>query len=144
MDQRIKGQEVAVLILRAGELEKELTDVQNFDMTPKFRQLEEGYLGEKSNRTDYIYDGVKGKLDLHIHKADWFDFLNAMKQKAKRETPDVVFNIAGIFNFPDGTAKSAIISDVSFGDAPHSVGNRGEYVKISLDFAASDFDVQDA
>lgn len=133
---------MSVLLVRGGDLEKELTDVQNFDMTAKFRQLEEGYLGEKSNRHDYIYDGVKGKLDLHIHKADWFDFLGSMKSKAKRDTPDVVFNIAGVFNFPNGETRTALIPNVSWGDTPHSVGNRGEYVKVSLDFVADDFQVQ--
>jgi hypothetical protein len=130
--------------VKGGELQTELTDIQNFDMTAKFRQLEEGYLGEKSNRTDYIYDGAKGKLDLHIHNADWFDFLKAMKDKAQRNTPDVQFNIAGIFSFPNGQTRAMTIPDVSFGDVPHSVGNRGEYVKVSLDFAAGDFSVADA
>ncbi len=95
--QRIKGQEVSIIITRGGELEAELVDVKSCEFTPQFEIKEQGYLGEKTNRHDDIFNGVKGSLELHIHSGDVFDFIQAIKDRAQRNAPDLVFNVAGVF-----------------------------------------------
>lgn len=140
--QRIKGQEVSVIITRDGSLEAELTDVKSCDFTPQFEIKEEGYLGEKSKRYDEIYNGVKGSLELHIHSGDIFDFVQAVKDRAQRNAPDLVFNIAGIFAFPSGETRTLTVPDVKFGAVPISTNDRSDYTSVKLEYAADDYQVE--
>ena len=142
--QRIKGQEVVVQIIRAGKLEAELTDIQGFNVEDMFEIKAEGYLGETTNRQDYLYNGTKGDLEMHLHSKDWFLFRKAMRDKARRITPNVEFNIIATLNFPNGDTPTITLPNVSFGALPHNIPSRGEYVKVKLDFAcdADDTDTQ--
>ncbi len=140
--QRIKGQEISLIITRDGVLETELTDVKSAEFTPQFEIKEEGYLGEKSNRHDEIYNGVKGTLTLHIHSGDVFDFVQAVKDRAQRNTPDLVFNIAGIFAFPSGELRTLSVPDCKFGPVPISTNDRGGYTEVKFEYAADDYQVE--
>jgi hypothetical protein len=140
--QRIRGQEVSVLIVRDGALEAELTDIQNFNLEIQTEIKSQGYLGEKSARKDDIFNGVKGDMELHLHSQDWFQFLNAVLDRAKRNTPDLVFNVSAVLFFPNGETPTITIPDVKFGPFPHNVPERGDYVKVKLDFEAEDFKVE--
>lgn len=142
-DQRIKGQEVQILIVRAGQLEDTLVDIQSFNLSVDTALLSVGYLGEKTNRKDYIFNGIKGDLQLHLHKSAWFDFVASVIAKAKRETPDVEFNITGVMFFPNGEIKTMLIPDVAWGEIPHNVNSRGDYVSVRLQFEASDWEPTD-
>ena len=139
MDQRVKGQECTILITTNGVLEDTLVDIQNFNLEAEFEIKTVGYLGEKSNRTDYIFNGVKGDLELHIHKQAWFVFLNTMKDKAQRVTPDTVFNMTAVLAMPNGETPDVLIPDVSWGATPMRVSSRGDYVTMKLQYAAGDF-----
>lgn len=140
--QRIKGQEVSIIITRDGGLEAELTDVKSAEFTPQFEIKEEGYLGEKTNRFDEIYNGVKGSLTLHIHSGDVFDFIQAVKDRAQRATPDLVFNIAGLFSFPSGEIRTLTLPDVKFGAFPISTNDRGAYTEVKFEYACDDYQVE--
>lgn len=140
--QRIKGQEVSIIITRGGELEAELTDVKSCEFTPQFEIKSEGYLGEKTNRKDEVYVGVKGSSELHIHDGSIFDFLQAIKDRAQRVSPDLVFNISGIFSFPNGDIRTLTIPDVKFGAVPISTNDRGDYVSVKLEYEAEDYQVE--
>lgn len=140
--QRIKGQEVSIIITRDGNLEAELTDVKNCEFTPQFEIKEEGYLGEKTNRHDDVYNGVKGSLELHIHSGDVFDFIQSVKDRAQRNAPDLVFNIAGIFSFPNGEIRTVTLPDVKFGAFPISTNDRGDYTSCKFEYAADDYQVE--
>lgn len=140
--QRIKGQEVSVIMTRGGETENELTDVKSCEFTPQFEIKEEGYLGEKTNRHDEVYTGVKGTMTIHFHSGDLFDFLQALKDRAQRNTPDLVFNIAGIFAFPNGDVRTLSVPDSKFGAVPISTNDRGDYVEAKFEFAADDYFVE--
>ncbi len=140
--QRIKGQEVSVIITRDGALESELTDVKSCEFAPQFEIKEEGYLGEKSIRTDEVYKGVKGSLELHVHSGDIFDFMQAIKDRAQRNTPDLIFNISGIFAFPSGEVRTLTVPDAKFGAIPISTNDRGDYTAVKLEYAADDYQVE--
>lgn len=139
--QRIKGQEVSILITTDGSLEDTLTDIQNFNLEPEFEVKTQGYLGEKTNRKDEIYNGVKFDFELHLHKQDWFVFQKRIKDRAQRITPDTQFNITGVFSFPNGETPTLIIPDAFFNSQPLSISSRGDYVKVKLQGEAEDFDV---
>lgn len=141
--QRIKGQEVAVLITRAGALEDTLTNIQNFNVELDFEIKKQGYLGEPTDRRDEVYNGVKFDLELHLHRSAWFTFVKALIDRAKRNTPDVVFNISGVFNFPSGETVTMLLPDVMFGPVPHNVSARGDYVKVKLQGECQDFQIEE-
>lgn len=140
--QRVKGQEVSVLITRATELEDTLTDVTDFECEPKLEIKEQGYLGEKTNRHDMIFNGGKGSFTLHLHTDAWFAFLQSIIDKAQRITPDVVFNITAVLEFPNGDTPSVLLSDVHFGATPMDVKSRGDYVSVKLEFACDNWATQ--
>lgn len=137
--QRIKGQEVAILITQDGALQDTLVDIQNFNLESQFEIKSQGYLGEKTNRKDFIYNGCKFDMELHLHKQDWFNFQQSLKDKAQRTNPDSQFNITGVFSFPNGDTPTVLIPDASFGSNPTSISSRGDYVKVKLEGEADDF-----
>lgn len=139
--QRAKGQEVAVLIVRDGALEDSLTDIQNFNVEFQTEIKSQGYLGEKTNRKDEVFNGVKGDMELHLHSQAWFQFVQAIVDRAQRTTPDVVFNISSIVNFSNGDTPTILIPNVKWGAIPHSVPERGDYVKVKLEFEADTFEI---
>ena len=87
--QRIKGQEVSLLITNAGELEDTLTDIQNFNMEYEFETKSQGYLGEKTNRQDSIFNGIKFDFEIHVHTQDVLpsSSRSTTKRNASRPTP---------------------------------------------------------
>jgi hypothetical protein len=139
--QRVKGQEVSVLIVRDSVLEDTLTNIQDAEVTISSEIITKGYLGEKTNRTDDIYNGVKGKLTLHLHDQAYLNYVLGVLARQKRDTPDVVINITMTLAFPNGQTPSILVPDAKFGEIPLSAGNRADYVQTSLDFAADDFQI---
>lgn len=142
--QRIKGQEVSLLVTTDGELEAEITDVKSCEFVAQFEIKEEGYLGEKTNRTDDIYNGCKGSMEIHIHSGDAFDLMGKIKERAQRVTPDRIFNISGVFSFPSGEVRTMTLEDVKFGAMPISISDRGDYTAVKWEFACDDFYVDEA
>ena len=140
--QRLKGQEVSILITNAGELEDTLTDIQNFNMELELETKAMGYLGEKTNRQDSLFNGVKFDFEIHVHSEDVWSFLQSLHDKAQRITPDVVFNITGVFTYPNGDQPEILLNDVSFGAVPMNVGSRGDYVKFKMQGTCEDVEIQ--
>lgn len=140
--QRLKGQEVAVAILRGGALEDSLTAITDFHATFKFSKLTQRYLGETTIRTDEIYEGIEGKLKLHLYSQDFLHYITGLMNRARRNTPLVVFNMLATLNFPNGDTPTVTFPDVSFGDVPFETPGGKEYVAMDLDWVGSEFDVQ--
>jgi hypothetical protein len=140
--QRIKGQEVTVLVTQGGVLQDTLTDIQSFEVEAQFEIKSMGYLGEVSNRKDEIYNGCKFTMELHLHTQDWFNFQQQIKNKAQRLSPSLIFNISSVLSFPNGQTPSLTIPDAHFGPNPLSISSRGDYVKVKLEGESSDFVLQ--
>ena len=136
--QRVRGDDVNILVTQDGDLQDTLTDVVDFDSTFMVELISKGYLGEKSERKDMIFKGVSFKMTMHLHKQDFVRFIKAIVNKAQRLTPDVVFSITGLFSFPNGETPVVLIPNVSFGEVPQTVPARGDYVKVKLEFATDD------
>jgi hypothetical protein len=133
---RIRGQEVQLAIVRDGQLENELVDIQNFNYSVQSETKVQGYLGEPGNRTDDIFNNVKFDLELNIHSSDWGPFIRAVVDRQQRRTPDVVFNISAVMNYANGQQTIVNIQDAKFGEFPMNVPARGDYVKIKIDGVA--------
>jgi len=134
MANRIKGQEVSVQLVTDGNVESEITEIMDFEGTYEFEELQQGYLGQKADDVDYIFKVISGKFSAHMHNDAAMDYAQKILDKAQRKTPDLVFNIVGVFEFPDGTTRSMTITDCAFGNIPFTVGSRGDYVKVDFQF----------
>jgi hypothetical protein len=129
---RVRGQETSILVTRGGNLESTMTDIQNFNLELEFEVKSVGYLGQKTNKKDFIFNGVKFDFELHTHTQDWIPFAIAVQDKAKRNNTTVIFTITTVLQYPDGTTPDAILTDVSFGALPINVSARGDYVKHKI------------
>jgi hypothetical protein len=125
--QRIKGQEVQILIVQDGSLADTLTDIQNFNMEDDFELIQKGYLGEPTDRYDEVYKGMKFDFEMHTHTQDYLTFVGAIRQRAQRIVPDTVFNITAVFNYPEGDTPTRLLPDCNFGPVGDKVNSRGDY-----------------
>lgn len=133
MSQRIKGQEIVINIVNAGVLEDTLTSVQSFNDEDLLELIMKGYLGETSNRGDEIYNGTKFDLELHLQSQDWFKFKQSVRARARRQQPDLVFNVTVTWFFPNGDTPTVTYADVNWGPIPTNVSSRGDYVKAKME-----------
>ena len=138
MAQRIKGQEVEIVVLDNGEPVQNLTTARSLEVAWKTEQLQEGYLGETTDRYDTIYKGIRGRVEFHFSGPQIFDLIKSIVDKARRRTPGQKINIKATLNFPDGSRARIVIPDAEFGEMPVSFGDRTSYGTFSLDFGASD------
>jgi hypothetical protein len=134
---RARGQEVVVMVTRGAQLEAEFTDVMSFNAEDTFELKEQGFLGQKSKQYDTIYNGSKFDLEMQLHSTDWWKFKAAVRAKATREQPDIVFNISTLLEFDNGQSALVTFPDVSFGPMPENVPAREDYVKVKLSGACS-------
>lgn len=142
--QRIRGQEVNIIFTQDGDVLDTLTDIKNFTFDAELEIKKEGYLGEKTDRPDEVYNGASGSFEMHLHRSRWFVIQQAMIARAKRETPDVVFNITAVLAFPDGSTPTATFPDVNWGKQSTNISSRIDYVSVKCEFACIDFTVQGA
>jgi hypothetical protein len=140
-DQRIKGQEVTILFNRGGELEDTLTDIQDFEFEPKLEIIQQGYLGEKSDRYDEIFNGGKFTATLHIHDQAYLAFQQGIINRAKRLTPDVVFNTTAVMLLPNGQTPTVLFPDCFWGPQPQTFRSRKDYLGVKLEGHSGDVDI---
>lgn len=141
MQQRIKGQEITVLCSVGGQLDQSITDVTSFNVSAKLETKTQGFLGEFNDRTDMIYTFSTFDMELHLHTQDYMRFLKRIMDKAQRFTPDILFNITGVFQFPNGETPTLLLPDVAFGEVPFNVPARNDYVKSKLQGVCSTYEV---
>lgn len=136
--QRIKGQEVSVLVSVGAVPELSITDITNFNASIKVETKQQGFLGEFSDRVDMVYMVTGFDFEIHLHTQDYLKFAQAIKNKAQRLTPDVIFNITVVLQFPNGETPTVLLPDVAFGELPLNVPARADYVKSKVQGLVSD------
>lgn len=139
MAQRLKGQETTLSVLVNGVEQISLHDIKNFSITPNFDILEEGYLGETTNRFDEVLKGVGVEMEVHTEDEGVFAFLEAVKDRAQRRTPGTTINIMATLNYPNGQRPRIVLKDVFFADMPFNIGSRTDYASFKLSGKCSDF-----
>lgn len=139
--QRIKGQEVSIQTTVNGERQQSINDIQNLEVEFQLELLREGYLGEKTDRRDEVFRGVRGKMDLHFETSDTFKTIVAIIARAQRREPGNTINVQATLRFPNGENTKVVMPDVFFGPIPMTFGSRTEYGKITLDFEGQDVQV---
>ena len=141
-DQRLKGQEVQITVTQDGVVVDAFNAVASFNDTQKSEKIEQGYLGETTNRHDDIFNGYDGSFDFHMENTRWVAFVAAVIARQRRQTPGTIFNVIRVDLFPNGETFSRTYLDVMFGALPNSIGSRGDYVSGSIDFSCDE--VQDS
>lgn len=139
-NQRIKGQEVEISIIAAGQTQS-LFDIQSSEFSQETEILEEGYLGEKANRYDEIYKGYTGSVEMHNSSPDLFLLLQTVKDRAQRRTPGAQINIKMTLAYPSGDRARVVLNDAFFDPAGISFGGRDEYGSTTLNFKGTSFRV---
>lgn len=139
--QRIRGQEVKVYVAGpAGDITS-LVDIRSFSLTPKFKKLEEQYLGDPTMRYDELFDGVDFDMELHIEDPGVFNFVSLIRERAFNRTSKTFVNITASIQYAGGTLKNVILQDCFFENMPFNVGSRSDYVTIKLTGSCSNFEV---
>lgn len=142
MAQRIKGQEISIVVVAGGEVVNTMTAIQNFNINAKFELIEQGYLGETTQRYDEIFNGCAFDFELHIEEQNLLLFQKQVEGRARRTTPDIEFNIVATMLFPNGDTPIVTLPNVNFGEIPKGVGSRKDYVKVKIQGACSEEDHQ--
>lgn len=138
MAQRAKGQEVEIVVMIDGKPKENFALARSCEFAYKTEILQEGYLGETTDRYDSVYKGVRGRLEFHIDRPDVFDVIRTIVDKARRRQAGVRINIKSTINFPSGKRARVIIRDAEFGELPINFGSRADYGTFNLEFGASD------
>ena len=138
MAQRIKGQEVEIIVVSNGVPLTSLTDIRSFNVTPRLELKEEGYLGETSMRFDEVFNGVSFDMELHFEDTGVLDFMQVVKDRATRRTPGTQINVKATLNYPNGIRTRIILKDCFFGDMPIGFGSRSDYGTFKVDGRSND------
>lgn len=137
-DQRIKGQEVEILLVQDGNIQSTITDIHSFEVGAKLELLQEGYLGETTDRYDEVFKGMRGRIEYHVENGDFLNLMLAFINRAKRRTPGTIINVKATLNFPNGQSPRLIFSNIFSGEQPIGVPGRPNYVTYGMEFACSD------
>jgi len=135
---RIRGQEIELLLIIDGSVVENLTNFRSFEVAPKLELQEEGYLGQATNQYDEIFNGVRGRAELHIEDETIFEVWDSIIARAKRRQPGTQINIKATLNFPNGDRPRILITDAYFGETPLNFASRSDYGTVGLEFSASD------
>jgi hypothetical protein len=141
MAQRVKGQETVVTIVANGAPQTTIADVRSTEVAFKLELLQEGYLGETTDRYDDIFKGMRGKIDLHFENQDVFTLFSLIVNRARRREPGNLINIQTTLNMPNGQRPRINIPNVFFGEIPIGFASRSDYGTIGLEFGADSADV---
>ena len=129
---RLKGQEIEVRFIADGVMQEAFACPVSFDDNIKTELKEQGYLGEKTNRHDEVYNGTDFNLKMHVQSNKWMAFQKLVTDRAQRITPATVINIIRSDFYSDGSTGTRIYPDVHFGPMPSSGPSRTDYVDVSL------------
>lgn len=139
MSSRIRGQEAEVIFILDGVPQANITAVRSWTLNFQLEILDEGYIGETTNRKDSIYNGVSGTIEIHVESDAIYSLISNVVDKARRRTPGLRVNLQFIQNLPNGQRQRHIVRDAELGEIPLNFGSRSDYGTVSIPFAGSDF-----
>jgi len=135
---RIKGEDTELSVTLNGKTQTQFAEVRSNEITYLLELKKEGYLGETTERKDEIFNGTKGRMELHFSTKTVFDFFKAIVDRAQRRAPGTVVNIKTTLNFPNGDRPRVMIRDLAFGEIPVNFASRTDYGAVTLDWESSE------
>lgn len=138
--QRAKGQEVSIAIIVDSALQTTIDTIKSAEIEFEQELLEEGYLGETSDRVDSIFNLIRVNLEGDANSQDYLTLADSIVARSQNRTGGVVrIDIVGSFAFPNGDFPSIVISDVHFEGIPFNIGGRNEFVSFQLSGKSSSY-----
>ena len=142
MAARLKGQEVEIRVVNAGNVVTSIAAVATFNEQVMLETKQDGFLGETVDRFDDILRGYGFDLEFQVAEAAWIDLQSAIIDRAQRKTPEVVFNVIRTDFYANGDTLIITYSDVKFGAQPLSIASRGDFVKVKIEGKCSERAIQ--
>lgn len=143
MGTRIRGEQVQVKVIKGGK-DALLSEraVVALEYTPKQEIMEQGFLGETTNRHDEVYKGCSGTLTLQYSDKSVNKLIRDLNDRSRRATgASFKVNIVAVENYPDGDVGKLLFPDVKFGGQVKSYGARDSYGQITLPWACDEYTV---
>lgn len=138
MTQRIKGQEVEFVTVVNGQPQSNLTLARSIEFAWKTDILQEGYLGETTDRYDSVFRGIRGRVEFHFNNFSPFSLVQQLVDKARRREAGTRVNLKSTLSFPSGVRARVLFRDVEFGELPFNFGSRSDYGTFQIEWGASD------
>lgn len=144
-EKRIKGQETFINLLGNGDLlEDQWRAIADFTFTSDLEVLDEGYLGETTNRKDSVYNGTSFSATVHMRSNDEDRIRVAIEDKARRRDGAIGrFDITILQSFPSGIQRLVTLADVEFGAIETNVSGRAEFTTMSFEGQCSETTAED-
>lgn len=139
---RIKGQEVTIIVSLDGEIREEISEITKFNEEDVFEIISKGYLGGLSEEKDMVFKGTKGSMDLDISSQKLLAFRQLVREKAQHIKPDLVFTISIVLSFSNGDTPTINYRNCAFGGFPMDISDRVQYVKCTINFECSGGDAR--
>lgn len=132
--QRIRGSETIISIFVDGDLRSRIDSVSDAEFTDNLEIQKDHFLGEQSPRFDQFYDGCSFRLSGQLTNPDFYDLRRSIVDKAKRRAGSPVrVDISSTLLFPDGSERTVLFPDCSFGSIPVSTSSRTDFTTWTLE-----------
>lgn len=138
MEQRVLGQDVTVRLIRDGVVAAEIVAIGTFNETVEQEIKAENFLGRMSEDYSDVFTGYKGDLEFQYARSGWNEFVEALRARAQRANPGIVFNVVRSEVYPNGESVVYVYQDVAWGATSASVASRKDFVKCKMQFACSE------
>ena len=140
--QRIKGQETLITVQQDGVPKLRVDTISDTECIFELDILQEGYIGETSDRFDSIFKGMTVRVSGHMTNRQVIDIADAIAQRAQRRAGGAVrFDLTTTLVFPNGDIVSILVPDVHFQSVPITTGSREDYVGFSWEGKASEYEL---
>lgn len=141
-DQRIKGQETILTIIKDGDLQARIDSIQDTETTVMLELLQEAYLGETADRFDSIFKGMRIRISGHMTNIQAVTFTDEVVKRAQRRAGGAVrIDMSTTWVFPNGDLITVLLPDLQFGEVPFNTGGRGEYVSFTFEAQSSNYEL---
>ena len=137
MEQKLLGQDVTVRVVQDGTVVSEIVAIGSFDDSMETEIKEENYLGNAAAEYSDVFNGYKGNLEFQSARSGWTEFTEAIRARATRSNPGVVFNVVRSDTYANGDSAVFVYKDVAWGPQASAIAGRKEFAKHKLTFACS-------
>lgn len=133
-EKRLKGQECFVNIVQDGAVTDVFRAVASFSFTDQLEVLDDGFIGETTNRKDSVYNGTDFSMEAQFQDESELVLREALINRARRQAGAVTrVDIAFTYVYPTGAARQITLLDCEFGNIEFSTGGRAEMVTGSFE-----------
>ena len=135
---RLKGQNASIEFFTNGASQT-FGNIRSSEVELQLEILTEEYLGSSFPSKEMVYNGIKGRLTLHLDKNDKYsDLLRAALGKATDVLSETKFNVVTKIAHPGGSTIKITATDVVFDGLPLSFAGRKDYGEFTISYETGD------